>query len=218
MKHSRLHCYFVDQCHSFQFSITRCQMITPAKLAVTAGHDGSAMWDWVKCNTEEYFVLKSEVKQCKSAQSGTKASHTIPHKSNAVGCRALHLWLSAGLHQASIQEPTAKSCRSLQFTVTRHQRASHASLLRLQDILLMVGPFGDWVKYNIEEHTVLVSECDGVRLISAQQHELLSRVPDSQVDVFRIGSTAPGNTCVTFCWLCGMLICLFSAACTRCCS
>ena len=56
----------------------------------------------------------------------------------------------------------------------------------------MVGPYGDWVKYNIEEHTVLVSECDGVRLISAEQHELLSRVPDSQVDIFRIGSTAPG--------------------------
>ena len=56
----------------------------------------------------------------------------------------------------------------------------------------MVGPYGDWVKYNIEEPTVLVSECDGVKLISAQQHELLSRVPDSQVDVFRIGSTAPG--------------------------
>lgn len=59
----------------------------------------------------------------------------------------------------------------------------------------MVGPYGDWVKYNIEEQTVLVSECDGVRLVSAQQHELLSRVPDSQVDVFRIGSTAPGESC-----------------------
>lgn len=64
--------------------------------------------------------------------------------------------------------------------------------MTLQDILLMVGPYGDWVKYNIEDHTVLVSECDGVRLISAQQHELLSRVSDSQVDIFKIGSTAPG--------------------------
>lgn len=57
----------------------------------------------------------------------------------------------------------------------------------------MVGPYGDWVKYNIEQRTILVSECDGVRLLSAEQHELLSRVPDSQVDVFRIGSTAPGQ-------------------------
>lgn len=63
----------------------------------------------------------------------------------------------------------------------------------MQDILLMVGPYGDWIKHDLEERTVLVSECDGVRLISAEKHELLSRVPDSLVDVFKIGSTAPGT-------------------------
>lgn len=62
----------------------------------------------------------------------------------------------------------------------------------VQDILLMVGPYGDWIKHDLEERTVLVSECDGVRLLSAEKHELLSRVPDSLVDVFKIGSTAPG--------------------------
>lgn len=62
----------------------------------------------------------------------------------------------------------------------------------MQDILLMVGPYGDWIKHDLEGKTVLVSECDGVRLVSAEKHELLSRVPDSLVDVFKIGSTAPG--------------------------
>ena len=62
----------------------------------------------------------------------------------------------------------------------------------MQDILLMVGPYGDWIKHTLEEHTVLVSECDGVRLISGDRHEFLSRVPDSLVDIFKIGSTAPG--------------------------
>ena len=57
----------------------------------------------------------------------------------------------------------------------------------------MVGPYGDWIKHNMDQKTVLVSECDGVRLISAQQHELMSRVPDSLVDIFQIGSTAPGQ-------------------------
>lgn len=56
----------------------------------------------------------------------------------------------------------------------------------------MVGPYGDWIKHDLEGSTVLVSECDGVRLISSEKHELLSRVPDSLVDVFKIGSTAPG--------------------------
>ena len=57
----------------------------------------------------------------------------------------------------------------------------------------MVGPYGDWIKHNLESKTVLVSECDGVRLISAELHELLSRVPDSLTDIFKIGSTAPGQ-------------------------
>ncbi|KAA6418805.1 MAG: vacuolar sorting-associated 16 protein [Trebouxia sp. A1-2] len=61
-----------------------------------------------------------------------------------------------------------------------------------QDILLMVGPYGDWIKHNLEFKTVLVSECDGIRLVSAEQHELLSRVPDSLTDIFKLGSTAPG--------------------------
>ena len=57
----------------------------------------------------------------------------------------------------------------------------------------MVGPFGDWVKYSLEEGTHLVTECDGVRLLSAGCHELLRRVPDALADVFRVGSTAPGT-------------------------
>lgn len=74
----------------------------------------------------------------------------------------------------------------------------------LQDILLMVGPYGDWIKHNLESKTVLVSECDGVRLISAELHELLSRVPDSLTDIFKIGSTAPGQH---LCTLTSTVIC-----------
>ena len=37
-----------------------------------------------------------------------------------------------------------------------------------------------------------MTECDGVRLLSAGAHELLRRVPDALADVFRVGSTAPG--------------------------
>ena len=32
-----------------------------------------------------------------------------------------------------------------------------------QDILLMVGPYGDWVKYSLEERAILTTELDGVR-------------------------------------------------------
>ena len=33
----------------------------------------------------------------------------------------------------------------------------------MQDILLMVGPYGDWVKYSLDERVELVTEIDGVR-------------------------------------------------------
>ncbi len=56
----------------------------------------------------------------------------------------------------------------------------------------MVGPYGDWVKYALEEAALLAAELDGVRLLGSCRHELLRRVPDALADVFRVGSTAPG--------------------------
>ena len=56
----------------------------------------------------------------------------------------------------------------------------------------MVGPYGDWVKRAVEPGAALVPECDGVRVVAGQRHDLLRRVPDCLTDVFRIGSTAPG--------------------------
>lgn len=58
-------------------------------------------------------------------------------------------------------------------------------------IVLMVGPYGDWVKYSYEQSLSLIAELDGVRIISGTQCEFLHRVPDATVDVFKIGSTTP---------------------------
>jgi hypothetical protein len=44
-------------------------------------------------------------------------------------------------------------------------------------ILLMVGPYGDWIKYTYEEPIYLIPECDGVRIISNQKCEFLQKVP-----------------------------------------
>ena len=90
----------------------------------------------------------------------------------------------------------------------------------------MVGPYGDWVNFDLSESVRLVQEVDGklltqytaismqrfsyqflttvctvlccfagVRIVSSTQHELLRQVPNSLVDVFKIGSTTPGETC-----------------------
>jgi hypothetical protein len=64
-------------------------------------------------------------------------------------------------------------------------------LLYWEEMLLMVGPYGDFVKYPYDEPVVLIPECDGVRVLSNMYMEFLQRVPDSTVSIFKIGSTSP---------------------------
>eukprot|EP01104_Vermistella_antarctica_P013241 TRINITY_DN397_c0_g1_i3.p1 TRINITY_DN397_c0_g1~~TRINITY_DN397_c0_g1_i3.p1 ORF type:complete len:827 (-),score=204.45 TRINITY_DN397_c0_g1_i3:93-2573(-) len=58
-------------------------------------------------------------------------------------------------------------------------------------IVLLVGPWGDWIKYSYDEPISLVPEVDGVRIISNTKCEFLQRVPDVTEDIFSIGSTKP---------------------------
>eukprot|EP00897_Mesotaenium_endlicherianum_P008023 jgi/Mesen1/7249/ME000373S06324 len=59
--------------------------------------------------------------------------------------------------------------------------------------LLMVGPYGDSLSYSYDDTWLaLVPECDGLRILTSTRMEFLHRVPDSTVEIFRFGSTAPG--------------------------
>uniref|UniRef100_A0A5B7BBB9 Protein VACUOLELESS1 n=1 Tax=Davidia involucrata TaxID=16924 RepID=A0A5B7BBB9_DAVIN len=64
-------------------------------------------------------------------------------------------------------------------------------LLYWDDMLLMVGPYGDPVRYLYDEPIILIPEFDGVRILSNTSMEFLQRVPDSTVSIFKIGSTLP---------------------------
>lgn len=64
-------------------------------------------------------------------------------------------------------------------------------LLYWDDMLLMVGPYGDPVRYFYDEPIILIPECDGVRILTNTSMEFLQRVPDSTVSIFKIGSTLP---------------------------
>ncbi|CAH9107500.1 unnamed protein product [Cuscuta europaea] len=64
-------------------------------------------------------------------------------------------------------------------------------LLYWDDMLLMVGPHGDPVRYIYDEQILLIPECDGVKILSNTSMEFLHRVPDSTVSIFQIGSTLP---------------------------
>lgn len=64
-------------------------------------------------------------------------------------------------------------------------------LLYWDDMLLMVGPEGEPVRYFYDEPLILIPECDGVRILSNSSMEFLQRVPDSTVSIFKIGATSP---------------------------
>lgn len=64
-------------------------------------------------------------------------------------------------------------------------------LLYWDDMLLMVAPQAEPVRYFYDEPLVLIPECDGVRILSNTSMEFLQRVPSSTECIFTIGSTSP---------------------------
>lgn len=64
-------------------------------------------------------------------------------------------------------------------------------LLYWDDMLLMVGPFVDPVRYLFDEPIILIPEYDGARILSNSNMEFLQRVPSSTESIFKIGSTEP---------------------------
>lgn len=63
--------------------------------------------------------------------------------------------------------------------------------LAFSDEVVMVGPFGDSIRYPYSGPTHLVSEIDGVRIVASDRHEFLQKVSDVSSRVFRPGSNDP---------------------------
>ena len=64
-------------------------------------------------------------------------------------------------------------------------------MLYWDDMLLMVGPYGDPVCYLDDGPIILILECDGARILSNLNMEFLQRAPASIESIFNIGSTEP---------------------------
>eukprot|EP00158_Paraphelidium_tribonemae_P006784 Partr_v1_DN27971_c0_g1_i2_m11137 putative vacuolar protein sorting len=62
-----------------------------------------------------------------------------------------------------------------------------------EQVLLMIGPHGDWVKYSYDADMPvhLHTERDGLRIVSRVRSEFLQRVPVAVDEIFRFGSTTP---------------------------
>jgi hypothetical protein len=58
-------------------------------------------------------------------------------------------------------------------------------------LLLMIGRNGEFQKFTYDGSIHLVSEIDGIRIITNETCEFLQRVPEPTYDIFRIGSLTP---------------------------
>lgn len=63
--------------------------------------------------------------------------------------------------------------------------------LAFETAVVMVGPFGDSLRYDYASGVHLVPEIDGVRIIGAEKHELIQKVDETTSNVFRPGSSDP---------------------------
>lgn len=59
--------------------------------------------------------------------------------------------------------------------------------------LLIIGPNSNFIKYEYEEPVVLVSESDGLRIVSERKCEFLQKVPESTESIFRLDSKTPAS-------------------------
>ncbi|KAI8328235.1 Vps16, C-terminal region-domain-containing protein [Chlamydoabsidia padenii] len=98
------------------------------------------------------------------------------------------LWVVSADFQKNISEFATKSKIPPQQLVWC---GTDSVIMYWNNIVLMVGPFGDWVKFSYDDPIFLSSEIDGVRITSNDKCELLQKVPAATEDIFKIGSTSP---------------------------
>ena len=67
---------------------------------------------------------------------------------------------------------------------------SDSLLVHWEGVLLVIGPYGDWIKYSYETPIYVHSESDGARIISEDKTEFLEKVSPATEDSLKFGSTA----------------------------
>lgn len=66
-----------------------------------------------------------------------------------------------------------------------------AVALRWEGLLLLAGPYGDWLRLPSPGPAAMAQEVDGLRVVTEASHTLIRRVAAPLLDCYRPGSTAP---------------------------
>lgn len=68
---------------------------------------------------------------------------------------------------------------------------NHAVAVVTGDEILLVGPHGGTLNLYYDSPVFAVSEIDGMRTITEEKHDFYTMVPESTVNIFKIGSVSP---------------------------
>ncbi|GAA5885073.1 hypothetical protein JCM16303_006391 [Sporobolomyces ruberrimus] len=70
---------------------------------------------------------------------------------------------------------------------------SNSVVVAWERTVVMVGPFGETIKYFYTDPVELVGEVDGTRILSSESCDFLQIVPQSSQSIFLPGSTSPSS-------------------------
>ncbi|KZT35392.1 vacuolar protein sorting-associated protein 16 [Sistotremastrum suecicum HHB10207 ss-3] len=105
------------------------------------------------------------------------------------------LWVVSADFQTSLAEFDTKEVIGAEGSVKQVEWCGNDAVLASWDGLsVLVGPYGDSLRYYYPTPTFAVTEPDGVRIHSSQTVDLLQKVPSSSLAIFRPGSSSPAAT------------------------
>lgn len=91
---------------------------------------------------------------------------------------------------------TSFTTKVLDFDTSTYNRPSQmvwcgedSIVLHWNHFILMIGPYGHWLRFPYSVHLNVVAECDGCRVITSHHCDFLQRVPEPIETIHRIGST-----------------------------
>ncbi|CCJ28605.1 unnamed protein product [Pneumocystis jirovecii] len=86
-----------------------------------------------------------------------------------------------------------------EFTLTEHEKplkmgwcGNDSVIILYNTIILMIGPFGGFLSFPYNGPALLISEIDGVRIITSDKCEFLQKVPDDLKNVYKTEENSYG--------------------------
>ncbi|KAH8829053.1 vacuolar assembling/sorting protein VPS16 [Flagelloscypha sp. PMI_526] len=102
------------------------------------------------------------------------------------------LWVVSSDFQRSITEYETSTTTGAEGPIKQVEWCGNdAIIVAWENLVLLVGPYSDTLLFPYSTATFVISERDGIRIMSQDLCDFVQKVPASLLSVFRYGSTSP---------------------------